>query len=1292
MSTYRIEIRNQPTVGAGLASPNRSRLYLVKAESLEQEAVERLCREVLCDPVTESFTVFPVGARRASPLQPNISFFELTLQAGVTDSAADSLLEAARMLNIRLEAAATGERFEYAEQITLEELKVLAHERANEVIERFTLNQEISPPFVEHANLSSAAVEYTDLRGVSDDRLLEVSKERRLALDLLEMQTVKAYYEKENRSAADVELEMIAQTWSEHCVHKTFRARIETNTGEVVNGLLKSFIAKATKDLNKSWVRSAFVDNAGIIEFDDDFDVAVKVETHNHPSALEPFGGANTGVGGVIRDVLALGAKPIANMDVLCFGDLEQDSVPDGVLHPRRIQEGVVRGIEDYGNKMGIPTVNGAVLYHKGYTANPLVYCGCVGILPASKTNAKPLEANAGDAIIAIGGRTGRDGLRGATFSSLEMDTNTAEIASTSVQIGQPITEKKVQEVILRAKAEGLYTAMTDCGAGGFSSAVGEMGKDLGAYIRLENALLKYPGLRPWEIWLSEAQERMVLAVKLENLSRLQALCDSQDVELVHLGEFTNSRRLVLTHNEKTVGELDLEFLHEGIPQRQLKATVGAGRPSPSGASLGSRQLASPLTARDPREIDPEIDLLNLLAHPNIKSREKIIRLYDHEIKGGTAVRPLVGAANHGPSDAAVIVPNPGKSKKALAISNGICPQFGLSDPYAMTWAAIDEAVRNAVCVGANPDQIAILDNFCWGNPTLPDRLGGLLETSRACYDAAMAYGTPFVSGKDSLYNEYTDEDGQKHAIPGTLLISAVGIVPDASKTVTMDFKAENNLVYLLGETRDEMGASHYAMIHDLEGGIVPQPLESPLERYRALHQAINAGLVQSAHDCSEGGLAVALAEMCIAGRFGASVQLLNKSSENPALDAQQILFSESTGRIILEVNPENKAAFEAMFAGVPLTQIGTVTTKTDISADRLEAVSSNIEVDAVLSENELVFLWGMDEVIRCPISVLEMAWRDEIAPNPVSAVGAGLASPVPETKSFNASPDTQRLEANTGQTRGSVPTDRATTSDPSPLGAALGSRRVAPTKTKTIIIHANGTNRDHDAALAVELAGGHPEIVHLNQLFAGERKLEDYGFLIVPGGFSYGDDLGAGVMWALALREGLGEQLEDFVASGKPVLGICNGFQTLVKAGVLPGGFEPRSSTLTYNEQGHFECRWVTLEANQSSRSFWLSGLEAGIDTPIAHGEGRFLCDPATLAHLEANNLIALRYSSDEYPANPNGSLSSIAGVTNLAGNVLGLMPHPENHVFAWQHPRYHRGERGRSGLTLFENALKQL
>ncbi len=1200
MPTYRALIWN-------IDAPAQQRLYFLSGANLEPSHIQTLCLELLCDPVTETFFV---GAQHVAPSAPRPqAFFEVTFLPGVTDSAAESLARAAALLSIPLERAASGERLEYDEALSLEELNVFAHERINEVIQRFTVNNEITAPFVEISASSSNAVEIIVVRGASDARLLEISKERRLALDLPEMQAVRKYYELEDRDASDIELEMIAQTWSEHCVHKTFRAQITGSDGSSVNGLLKTYIAAATREIDKSWVRSAFVDNAGVIEFDDEFDLAIKVETHNHPSALEPFGGANTGVGGVIRDVLAMGAKPIANMDVLCFGNLEQAEIPEGVLHPQRVQDGVVRGIEDYGNKMGIPTVNGAIFYHDGYTANPLVYCGCIGVMPASERNAKPLEARAGDLIVAIGGRTGRDGLRGATFSSLEMDTSTSEIASSSVQIGQPITEKQVQEVILRSKH--LYSAMTDCGAGGFSSAVGEMGKNLGATVRLEGALLKYAGLAPWEIWLSEAQERMVLSVPPANLEALREICAGQDVELVVLGEFTTSKRLELSMNGASVGSLSLEFLFDGIPQRHLHADVP------------ERITVAPALQRlEARDVDLELDLLNLLAHPNIRSREDVIRRFDHEVKGGTRVRPLVGAAHHGPSDAAVLMPNPASSVKGVAVSNGLCPQFS-HQPYAMAWAAIDEAIRNAVAVGADPDRIAILDNFCWGNPTIPDRLGGLLETSRGCYDAAIAYGTPFVSGKDSLYNEYTDADGAKHAIPGTLLISAVGIVPDAARVVTMDFKRAGNLIYLLGETRDELGSSHYALLHGLKGGLVPQPVAGALERFRKLHVAIQNGWVQACHDLSEGGLGVAIAEMCIAGRLGVDL-LLEKKTCWDLIEPDILLFSETLSRFVLEVAPEHCDQINALFGDGVCDYIGVVTESPDVIFEFYGAV-----------------------LIHTDIVALELAWRGDLAPAPVPnapTVGARLASPL---------------------------------------------RSTAP---KVLILHANGSNRDSDAALAVRLAGGDPRIVHINQLTQSPKLLEDHAMLILPGGFSYGDDLGAGVLWALELRMRFGDALQQFISSGRPVLGICNGFQTLVKAGVLPGNVTPRKTTLTYNAGGHFECRWVTLEANPSSKSFWLEGLEAGLDTPVAHGEGRFMCDIETLAALEADGLIALRYSGDSYPFNPNGSVSSIAGITNAAGNVLGLMPHPENHVFDWQHPRFARGEHGRSGLALFQNAIRHL
>ena len=1215
MPTYRVEVelKHPPKL-----EEVRSRLYFLDGADLTLEEVEMVTHEVLCDPVTEQSRIFPDGER----VQDGSSCIEVTMLPGVTDSAAENLVRAAMVLRvISLERAATGERIVLPANSSVSELQRLAGSvYSNPVVQRATVNSSITPPFVHAEKSANTDVEMIAIRAADDARLLEISGERRLALDLTEMRAVRAYYQFEARDASDVELEMIAQTWSEHCVHKTFRAKIEGSDGGNVNGLLKSYIVAANAKINKSWVRSAIKDNAGMIEFDDEFDLAFKVETHNHPSALEPFGGANTGSGGVIRDVLAVGARPIANTDILCFGPLERTNVPEGVLPPQRVFDGVVHGIEDYGNKMGIPTVNGAIFYHEGYTANPLVFAGCLGILPASERNANPLKAKPGDLIIALGGRTGRDGLRGATFSSLEMDTSTADIAGASVQIGNPITEKQVQEVILQAKLEGLYSSLTDCGAGGFSSAVGEMSEGLGAKVQLERALLKYPGLQPWEIWLSEAQERMVLGVPKENWARLEKVCASQNVEAFVLGEFDDSGRLELHYGDKLVGQLALELLHDGIPQKTLQADVPKRNPGSSGkTSLHQGDLTN--------------SLLELLAHPNIKSKEPVIRRYDHEVKGGTAVKPLVGAANHGPSDAAVLVPNPSSKDgviRGVSLSNGICPQYGELEPYAMAWAAVDEAVRNAVAVGADPDRIAILDNFCWGNPTLPDRLGGLLETTRGCYDAALAYGTPFISGKDSLYNEYTDESGAKHAIPGTLLISAVGIVPDVQKTVTMDFKAAGNLIYVLGETRDELGASHYAMQNGAKLTGVPQHLENPLERMRALFNAISSGLIVACHDCSEGGLGVAVAEMALAGRLGAKLELGNVPHSSGMSD-DSILFSESLSRFVIEVVAVYAPEFEKALAGQPFAKIGEVTT-------------SNLEIH------------GLDgsSVLNAGVDTLEKAWRGELAQTPTSNVGARRASPLPTAAS--------------------------------PLPTAVSSAK------PVMILHANGSNRDRDAALAVKMSGGNPEIVHVNQLMDGDKKLEDYAVLIVPGGFSYGDDLGAGVLWALDLRARFQDQLEAFVKSGQPVLGICNGFQTLVKAGILPGDdLEIRSSTLTFNQSGHFECRWVTLSVNQNSSSIFLQGLEDEIYCPVAHGEGRFLVsDDATLEHLKSNNLIALTYAGTGYPANPNGSVSSIAGISNTAGNVLGLMPHPENHIFPWQHPRVHRNERGNSGLVLFQNGIK--
>jgi phosphoribosylformylglycinamidine synthase len=630
------------------------------------------------------------------------------------------------------------------------------------------------------------------------------------------------------------------------------------------------------------------VDNAGIIDFDDEFEISFKAETHNHPSAVEPFGGANTGVGGVIRDVIGVSAKPIANTDVLCFGpqDLDPKSLPEGVLHPRRIQSGVVAGVQDYGNKIGIPTVNGAILYDEGYTANPLVFCGCVGIAPKGKHRKNPQVA---DRVIVLGGRTGRDGLRGATFSSMTMDAQTGEVSGASVQIGDPITEKGLIDVIVRARDLELYNDITDCGAGGLSSAVGEMASTIGCDVDLALVHLKYPGLAPWEIWLSEAQERMVVAVSPKNIPALQKLCDTFDTELTDIGAITGKGRLVVRYDETVVINMDNEFLHEGIPQRQLKAVI-------------SEQLS--VSSDQPSIGNVKETLLDLLSSPNIASKSSVIRIYDHEVQGGTVVKPLTGIEADAPSDAAVIKPIGTRGVKGIVLSNGINPEFGKRDAYKMAWSVMDETIRNAVAVGADPERIAVLDNFCWGDPLRPETMGSLVEACRGCHDAALFYGTPFISGKDSLNNEYLGVDGQRHAIPPTLLISAIGIIQDINQAVTMDLKEAGNFIYLVGDFSTEHKS-------------IPDVSTSTPQVYQALHKAIQAGLVRSCHDLSEGGLAVAAAEMCIGGRLGLDIKT-----------PSSVLFAEVNGCLLVEVTSQDAPAFEKQFSNLPFIKIGAVTAK----------------------------------------------------------------------------------------------------------------------------------------------------------------------------------------------------------------------------------------------------------------------------------------------------------------------------------------------------------------------------
>ncbi len=894
--------------GADLVTAT-SRGYLLDGH-LGAPDVEQLCDELLIDRLVERAEVRELG----TPLDRAST--TVLLKPGVTDNVADSVTAAATDLGFAVEQARTFRRY-YGPAADAADRDLIARK----VLANGAIEQVVTGPL--HATNLAVGRPYTfrlvvvPLRDLDDTGLLKISRDGQLALSLDEMRTVQAHFREHDRDPTDCELESVAQTWSEHCSHKTLKGVIDY--AETVDGvtttrrygnLLKETIFGATQEIRRrlgadDWCVSVFSDNAGVVKFSDAFHLAIKVETHNRPSSIEPYGGANTGLGGVIRDLLgtALGGRPVCNTDVFCFArpDYPADMLPAGVLHPRRTMQGVVAGVRDYGNRMGIPTVNGSISFDDRYLANPLVFCGTVGTVPVDKVVKQVMP---GDLIVAMGGRTGRDGIHGATFSSLELTDQSETLSGGAVQIGNAIEEKKVLDVLMQARDRGLYTAITDCGAGGFSSAVGEMGADLGAHVELDKAPLKYAGLSYTEIWISEAQERMVLSVPPEKWQELHDLCRSENVEAVVLGTFEATGRLKLSFHGNPVGDLSMHFLHDGRPNVVRRATY-------------TRKPVTPAVGDG--TMSPHDALLKILGSYTVCSKESVVRQYDHEVQGGSVVKPLVGLLNDGPSDAAVVIPVLGLTLGA-AVSNGLCPQFADLDPYAAAACAIDEALRNVVAVGADPAFTAILDNFCWGNVTDPELLGALVRTAEACRDAALAYGTPFVSGKDSLNNEYKSPT-QRITIPSTLLITALGRVPDVRQCVTMDLKTPGSRLLLVGTTKDEMGGSHYHLVTGRTGGRVPCPdLVTAPKIFAALHQAIRRGLVRSCHDLSEGGLAVAVAEMAFAGGVGADVTALGGTA---GLSDAAKLFSESATRFVLEVTPENVAAVTALFGDLPISDIG---------------------------------------------------------------------------------------------------------------------------------------------------------------------------------------------------------------------------------------------------------------------------------------------------------------------------------------------------------------------------------
>jgi len=930
-----------------VASVRTVDVYTVDA-ALSPGLLQAAAAGPLSDPVMQQWQL-------DAPLAADFAFaVEVGFRPGVTDNVGRTAREAVEYLaGGSLPAGSSvyhSVLYLFSGDLTRGSVERIATELlCNTLIQRYTILSAAEfaqaggfPPLVPRVQVEAKVeVKEIDLE-VADEELVRISKDGVLALTLEEMQIIQAHYRNPEVIAAraaqglaarptDVELECLAQTWSEHCKHKIFAATVhyedEHGNKEVIKSLFKSYIQRTTSDVRqrmgaKDFCLSVFKDNAGVIRFNDDWSLVFKVETHNSPSALDPYGGALTGIVGVNRDPFGTGqgAKLIFNTDVFCFADpFYAKPLPKRLLHPRRIFEGVVEGVEHGGNKSGIPTVNGSIVFDERFCGKPLVFCGTAGLMPAF-LNGQPgheKHIKAGDLIVMTGGRIGKDGIHGATFSSEELNENSPV---TAVQIGDPITQKRMFDFLIRARDKGLYRFITDNGAGGLSSSIGEMaGECGGCRMDLAKAPLKYPGLNPWEILISEAQERMSLAVPPADIDEFLSMAERFGVEATVLGEFTDNGIFHILYEDKTVAWLPMEFMHEGLPPMQIPAKWEIRR------------------HEEPRiEVrgDYTRDLLSLLGSLNICSKESVVRRYDHEVQGGSVVKPFTGIANDGPSDAAVVRPLL-DSFEAVVTAHGISPRYSDIDTWHMTANAVDEALRNYVAVGGSLDLVAGLDNFCWCDPVLSDKtpdgafkMAQLVRSNKALYDICLAYNLPLISGKDSMKNDFYD-GSVKISIPPTLLFSVIGRMDDARKAVTMDAKRPGDIVYLLGKTANELGGSEYLALSGQIGSQVPVvDSAKAYQRYLAYHQAVNAGTVASCHDLSDGGLAVAAAESAFAGGCGMTIDLKSVlwKGDQAGKNDPVLLFSESASRHLVTVHPEQAEAFETAMSGNCFAAIGTVT------------------------------------------------------------------------------------------------------------------------------------------------------------------------------------------------------------------------------------------------------------------------------------------------------------------------------------------------------------------------------
>jgi phosphoribosylformylglycinamidine synthase len=916
------------------------RVYTILTD-LPQAKVEELRKELFTDPIIEVSSL-------DRPLAKNFQWIiEVGFKPGVTDNVGKTSSEAVRDIfggdadGCRV---FTSRQYAIKGDIKKKQAQEIARGLlANELIEKWVVagvdefkkkgGIALPPPVA--GERGKATVGEFDL-DVSDDELIRISSDGILSLTLEEMKAVREYFIADSAAGVrgplglgdmptDVEMEAIAQTWSEHCKHKIFNATIdyfdETGRKKKIGSLFKEYIKQTTQEISKRvpWLVSVFDDNAGVIAFNDDWNLVMKVETHNSPSALDPYGGAITGIVGVNRDPFATGrgARLIFNVDTFCFAPPDYSKpLPPRLLHPKRIFREVHRGVRDGANQSGVPDINGSIVFDDRYAGKPLVFCGTGGLMPREILGepAHVKEIEVGDFIVMTGGRIGKDGIHGATFSSEELRS---ESPTSAVQIGDPITQKKMHDFLLEARDLGLYRAITDNGAGGLSSSIGEMAQlSGGCRIELDKAPLKYEGLQPWEILLSEAQERMTLAVDASTLDRFMELAERREVEATVLGSFTDSGKFHVLYDGKTVACMDMDFFHDGAPEMKLIAKW------------------KPPIHEEPDIAEPDdynLALEQILMRLNVCSKESFVRQYDHEVQGMSALKPFVGSENDGPGDAAVLKPLH-DSNEGIVVASGICPRYSDIDTYHMTACAIDEAVRNAVCVGGRLGYLAGLDNFCWPDPVqsekTPDgeyKLAQLVRSNMALRDYCLAYDVPCISGKDSMKNDYMI-GGVKISVPPTILFSVIGKIDDVRKAVSMDAKRSGHHVYVVGVTKDELGGSEYYAEHGFVGNRVPEVDGATARKtYEAVAEAINRKLIASCHDCSDGGLGVALAEVAFAGGLGIEADL-SAVPVKKTLRADSILFSESQSRFVITVSGAKRKEFEKLMDGVTLGRIGRVT------------------------------------------------------------------------------------------------------------------------------------------------------------------------------------------------------------------------------------------------------------------------------------------------------------------------------------------------------------------------------